>query len=128
MIPADEALARGNFYQKHNIAFVARPPQNRRGVFKKASNLNYQLSVSDRVNQLLKENAKLSSDSALQTVWEEYGREFVAAGDLSMDDDCLILLIDADTKVMHLLLAEPLHDCYRGDLLTRLLRSFTLLA
>lgn len=36
--------------------------------------------------------------AALQ-VWEERDREFVAAGDLTMDDDCLILLIDADTKV-----------------------------
>lgn len=32
-------------------------------------------------------------------VWEERDREFVAAGDLTMDEDCLILLIDADTKV-----------------------------
>jgi hypothetical protein len=31
-------------------------------------------------------------------VWEQWGREFVAQGDLTMDDDCLILLIDADTK------------------------------
>jgi hypothetical protein len=35
---------------------------------------------------------------ALQ-VWEDRDREFVAAGDLTMDDNCLILLIDADTKV-----------------------------
>jgi hypothetical protein len=37
----------------------------------------------------------------LLQVWEERDREFVAAGDLTMDDDCLILLIDADTKVGH---------------------------
>lgn len=35
-------------------------------------------------------------------VWEERDREFVAAGDLTMDEDCLILLIDADTKVRDL--------------------------
>lgn len=33
-------------------------------------------------------------------VWEERDREFVASGDLTMDEDCLILLIDADTKVI----------------------------
>jgi hypothetical protein len=32
-------------------------------------------------------------------VWEECDREFVASGDLTMDGNCLILLIDADTKV-----------------------------
>lgn len=32
-------------------------------------------------------------------VWEERDREFVASGDLTMEEDCLILLIDADTKV-----------------------------
>lgn len=35
----------------------------------------------------------------LLQVWEERDRDFVAAGDLTMDDECLILLIDADTKV-----------------------------
>lgn len=48
----EEQWARSAFYEKHNIAFVARPPLGRRGVFKKASNLNYQLSVSDRVKEL----------------------------------------------------------------------------
>lgn len=36
-------------------------------------------------------------------VWEERDRVFVAGGDLTMDEDCLILLIDADTKVRHTL-------------------------
>lgn len=36
---------------------------------------------------------------SLPQVWEERDREFVAAGDLTMEEDCLILLIDADTKV-----------------------------
>lgn len=44
VIPVDEAVPRGEFYHEHNIAMVARPAQNRRGVFKKASNLNYQLA------------------------------------------------------------------------------------
>ncbi len=35
----------------------------------------------------------------LLQVWEERDRQFTAAGDLTMEDDCLILLIDADTKV-----------------------------
>lgn len=52
MITQEEQWARSAFYEKHGIAFVARPPLGRRGVFKKASNLNYQLAVSDRVATL----------------------------------------------------------------------------
>ena len=35
------------FYRKNNIAFVARPAANRAGLFKKASNLNYTLKLSE---------------------------------------------------------------------------------
>lgn len=52
VISQEEQWARSAFYEKHSIAFVARPPLGRRGVFKKASNLNYQLAVSDRVAEL----------------------------------------------------------------------------
>lgn len=52
VISQEEQWARTAFYEKHSIAFVARPPLGRRGVFKKASNLNYQLAVSDRVAAL----------------------------------------------------------------------------
>lgn len=52
MISQEEQWARSAFYERHDIAFVARPPLGRRGVFKKASNLNYHLAVSDRVAEL----------------------------------------------------------------------------
>jgi len=52
VIDQEDQWARSAFYEKHNIAFVARPPLGRRGVFKKASNLNFQLAVSDRVCEL----------------------------------------------------------------------------
>jgi hypothetical protein len=99
VISPDEAAARSNFYTKHGIAYVARPPANRRGTFKKASNLNYQLAISQLIASLMKQQPGMSAEEALEGVWEQWGREFVAQGDLTMDDDCLILLIDADTKV-----------------------------
>ncbi|WIA41540.1 hypothetical protein OEZ86_008910 [Tetradesmus obliquus] len=99
VISPDEAVARSNFYTKHGIAYVARPAANRRGTFKKASNLNYQLAISQLVASLMKQQPGLTAEAALEAVWEQWGREFVAQGDLTMDDDCLILLIDADTKV-----------------------------
>jgi hypothetical protein len=67
VISQEEQWARTAFYEKHGIAFVARPPLGRRGVFKKASNLNYQLAVSDKVSTLVAER-RLSSDQALLKV------------------------------------------------------------
>jgi hypothetical protein len=99
VIPPEDALARSKFYTANNISFVARPPANRRGTFKKASNLNYQLAISQLIASLMKQQPGMSAEEALEAVWEQWGREFVAQGDLTMDDDCLILLIDADTKV-----------------------------
>uniref|UniRef100_A0A383WC27 Glycosyltransferase 2-like domain-containing protein n=1 Tax=Tetradesmus obliquus TaxID=3088 RepID=A0A383WC27_TETOB len=99
VVEAEEALARSKFYAANNITFVARPPANRRGTFKKASNLNYQLAISQLVAFLMKQQPGLTAKAALEAVWEQWGREFVAQGDLTMDDECLILLIDADTKV-----------------------------
>lgn len=55
VISQEEQWARTAFYEKHGIAFVARPPLGRRGVFKKASNLNYQLAITDRVAALAAE-------------------------------------------------------------------------
>jgi hypothetical protein len=99
VIPPEDALERSKFYAEHNIGFVGRPPTNRRGTFKKASNLNYQLAISQLIASLMKQQPGMTAEEALEAVWEQWGREFVAQGDLTMDDDCLILLIDADTKV-----------------------------
>ena len=46
------------FYRAHSIGFVARPPHGaggfeRAGRFKKASNMNYCLDISRRVEQLM---------------------------------------------------------------------------
>lgn len=149
VVSPEDAAARSRFYESNGIPFVGRPKLGRRGVFKKASNLNYQLAISDRVSTLMAERGLTPEQALLKVrwcrilalaasrvgargsgvwapggvssqerpyvdpaccvlpcttachtqVWEEYDREFVAAGDLSMSDDCLILLIDADTKV-----------------------------
>jgi hypothetical protein len=49
---------REEFYRSHGIGYVARPPNGkggfvRRGRFKKASNLNYCLDVSQQVEDLM---------------------------------------------------------------------------
>ena len=67
VISPEEASARAHFYEKHGIAFVGRPKLGRRGVFKKASNLNYQLAISDKVGALMAEQG-LAPEVALMKV------------------------------------------------------------
>lgn len=66
LLPPDEAAARITYYATHNIAWVARPGQsyhpksnpkgfNRAGRFKKASNMNYALDLSLRLERILEQ-------------------------------------------------------------------------
>lgn len=106
VVSEEERARRIAFYERTGISYVARPPDSvrkRRGLFKKASNMNYCLNVSARVEQVMEaaatNNAPMSVADALFQVWssEEYNREFLAGGDIRVRD--LILLVDADTRV-----------------------------
>ena len=44
-----QAVERIKFYRSHNISFVARPKENRAGLFKKASNLNHTYKTIDKL-------------------------------------------------------------------------------
>ena len=118
LISDDAACARQDFYDEHNIGWVARPKHNpkpaegeqvflRRGKFKKASNMNYAMWVSSRVEEKLVdidrpdswtvENETDCFREALETVVaEDEGRTW-AEGNIRMGD--YILLIDSDTRV-----------------------------
>jgi hypothetical protein len=98
LIDEKEASKRVQFYKAHNITFIARPPGNRKGLFKKASNMNYSLDVYIQTMEYMKTEGLLLEE-ALYNVWKDKGGEFVGYGDVTLPDDCLILLIDADTKV-----------------------------
>ncbi|PVH85244.1 hypothetical protein DL98DRAFT_557893 [Cadophora sp. DSE1049] len=123
LLPEAEAQARRSFYQEHNIGWVARPPHNpnpekrekdnghkkfvRKGKFKKASNMNYALMISNKIEEkLLKigrhqtwapEEEQEAYDVCLAEVLvEEEGRAW-AEGNIRVGD--YILLIDSDTRV-----------------------------
>lgn len=118
LIPDEDARARQDFYDEHNIGWVARPKHNpnpadgekaflRRGKFKKASNMNYALWVSQRVEDKLlavpRHNGWTQEDEAVayrtalsEAVAEDEGRTW-ADGNIRMGD--YILLIDSDTRV-----------------------------
>ena len=71
----DERIA---YYNKHDIAYVARPPHGkggfvRGGRFKKASNMNFCLTVSQQVSKFMQVRASTASaNSALSMglLWE----------------------------------------------------------
>jgi len=118
LISQEDAQARQEFYEEHNIGWVSRPKHNpnpqdgsemfvRRGKFKKASNMNYALWVSARVEDRLvdinRPDAWTEDDEALAyrdalsaVITEDEGRTW-ADGNIRMGD--YILLIDSDTRV-----------------------------
>jgi hypothetical protein len=124
LIPEEEASKRRDFYDEHNIGWVARPKHNprpkkvdaefdeskvflRRGRFKKASNMNYALMVSNRVEEKLadierhpgwtKDHENGVYAQCFQEVLEELNGRAWAAGNIRVGD--YILIIDSDTRV-----------------------------
>ncbi|KAF2198823.1 hypothetical protein GQ43DRAFT_450719 [Delitschia confertaspora ATCC 74209] len=114
-----DAQERKEFYEEHSIGWVARPKHNpkpkqneervflRRGKFKKASNMNYGLSVSVEIEKRLEklerhrnwtqidENA--ACINLLQDIVKDSDGEIWAEGNIRIGD--YILLIDSDTRV-----------------------------
>jgi hypothetical protein len=138
LVSPEQAEARKAYYELHGIGFACRPPHNvtykdekgkqkplakddpaffeRRGQFKKASNMNYCLDFSLRVDEefekLLVEECRSRHcnqeeltvdeemelyDAARNTIIELDGGRTWAAGDCRMGE--LILIIDSDTRV-----------------------------
>ncbi|KAI0019222.1 glycosyl transferase family group 2-domain-containing protein [Xylariomycetidae sp. FL0641] len=118
LIDEHERAERKEFYEENNIGWVSRPKHNpkpedgsrpfqRRGKFKKASNMNYGLMISNRVEDkmLQIERAPMWNQydeaAAYQTCLEEVLAEdegrTVADGNIRVGD--YILIIDSDTRV-----------------------------
>ena len=77
------------FYRENDVAFVARPKENREGLFKKASNLNYTLTLGD----------ELEIGRALEHLTNSGGKfeNGYIEGDVITND--IILLLDKDSGV-----------------------------
>jgi cellulose synthase/poly-beta-1,6-N-acetylglucosamine synthase-like glycosyltransferase len=118
LISEHEAQLRRDFYAENHIGWVARPKHNtdasngepvfiRPGRFKKASNMNYALSLSARVEEKLSRYnraggwTQLDEEDAyvhcLQEVLHEDNGRTWAEGSIRIGD--YILLIDSDTRV-----------------------------
>lgn len=115
LISEADAQARRDFYDEHQIGWVARPMHNpfgsrpfyRRGKFKKASNMNFSLGVSNRIEAKLERvrrtgvwtqlDENRAYEKALVTVLAEDDKGTWAGGNTRVGD--YILLIDCDTRV-----------------------------
>lgn len=139
LISPEDAQARKDFYEDHNIGWVARPKQVekpdkngrtflRRGKSKKASNMNYAMWVSVRVEEMLAKVNRTEDwtqdqeadeyDKALSWIIEEEGGYMQADGDIRIGD--YILIIDSDTRVpadCFLDFVSELHQCLRVAIL-----------
>ncbi|CAN0057476.1 unnamed protein product [Heterosigma akashiwo] len=88
------------FYKKHGIAFVARPEkpggEERKGKFKKASNMNYCLNISEAVKKEMTDGG-LQYQQAAENILRQRNQEFLIGGSVIIGD--IILLVDCDTRV-----------------------------
>ncbi|KAI1334657.1 glycosyl transferase family group 2-domain-containing protein [Xylariaceae sp. FL0016] len=111
LICEEERRARIEYYADNSIGWVARPKHGddgflRRGKFKKASNMNFALMISCKVEEKLAEyhrgpewsqaDEAEAYERALKQVLEENGRAW-ADGNIRIGD--YILIIDSDTRV-----------------------------
>ena len=118
-IPEEDAEQRREFYHDENIGWVARPKHNgeegyvRHGKFKKASNMNFALNLSQKVESYLQEaiDAKLASDGTDMVDEIEEEEMYKAALARALEENPLaradgnirvgevILIVDSDTRV-----------------------------
>ena len=114
LLSEDEQNERISFYADNNIGWVARPPHDsaaggfqRKGKFKKASNMNFALALSCALEVKLSTTERgsdwTSTDEAettafaLEEVLTESGNVAWADGNIRVGD--YILIIDSDTRV-----------------------------
>ncbi|KAF8191926.1 glycosyl transferase family group 2-domain-containing protein [Mycena galopus ATCC 62051] len=129
LLDAHKRALRIAFYAEHNIGWVARPPHDdspggykRKGCFKKASNMNYGLAISLKMETYLAELQRMQEcsaqgdeksledqalDMAIEEVYEESGRKWKpwASNGRACRIGEIILIVDADTRVPE--------DCFR---------------
>lgn len=118
-LPEEIVTQRREFYRDNNLGWVARPKHNgdegfvRKGKFKKASNMNFALNLSQKVEAYLQEmvDTKIASEGtdvvseseeadmyqlALARVLDECSLAW-ADGDIRVGE--IILIVDSDTRV-----------------------------
>lgn len=81
-ISVAEQQERIDYYNHHNITYIARPVTPRAGKFKKASNMNHSLRICE---EYMKGGVFLT--------------DTMSEGNLAIPENTILLLLDADTKI-----------------------------
>lgn len=115
VISDEAAVERDNFYHDNNIAWVARPKHGedgfqRKGKFKKASNMNYAMNLSQKIEAYMYATIEAAGsdmmnqseedemyEQALRSVLEENPKAR-AKGNIRVGE--FILIVDSDTRVV----------------------------
>lgn len=92
-----DAQKRIDFYNKHNIGYVARPVLNRAGKFKKASNMNFGIEVSRFYSKLNEKFNSKESECITKFYYENQGIHILIGNDITIGD--YVLLLDSDTRI-----------------------------
>mmetsp|Transcript_22379 Transcript_22379/g.62154 ORF Transcript_22379/g.62154 Transcript_22379/m.62154 type:complete len:790 (-) Transcript_22379:1563-3932(-) len=112
-----EAFYRLLFYYHYNIGFVARSTVDRRGKFKKASNLNSHLQLALGAQQLVEKKEMLFADALLKESYNCDGSRHVMFGN-NVKLGHLICVNDADARMAESIIIktvpEFLNDPYLG--------------
>lgn len=101
LISEEDCAERIAYYNEHGIAYVARPPPavlERRGLFKKASNMNFCINFALDVDKEM-ETTNCDNETAMQRVMDSRPYTVVAGGPVTFHDLKNILLVDSDTRV-----------------------------
>jgi hypothetical protein len=109
----DDKIERTEYYTENNIAWIARPAKNRKGRFKKGSNMNYAINFSKLYKYNLHETIFEDADDAMEMTLEQYKYECEAGGDVVFGD--FILLVDSDTIVPESCLYDTIGEFYEEN-------------
>jgi cellulose synthase/poly-beta-1,6-N-acetylglucosamine synthase-like glycosyltransferase len=127
IIPEEDRQARIQFYEDYGIGWTARPGHGqdgfqRKGKFKKASNMNYGLSISNQVEERLhridrpydwsQADEVVAYERCLLEVLAEGVNKAWADGNIRIGD--YILLIDSDTRVPEDCLLDAVSEMERS--------------
>lgn len=102
LISEEDRQERLDYYHLHNIAYIARPAPAtlaRRGLFKKASNMNFCLNFAMDVDAVQEEKQFEDHQDAIQHVIDSRPYPVLAGGPVGMAGVRNILLVDSDTRV-----------------------------
>ena len=95
----EEVIRRLLYYAKHEIGFVARSTLNRRGKFKKASNLNTHLRLAFGAMQIQDENPSLTWDDAIKIASRDDHGQLIVFCSNNIRIGSLIVLNDSDARM-----------------------------